>query len=233
MEGLILKYLFDYRLFLIFLTFLMLGFLTPTGLVAAEKNDKSAKRAAILMQKMQQDMQAQFEQEKTAMKTQFAQEKQQLEEKIETQQDTIRKLSSVEGKVRNLEAEQRKMSAEKTSIDTKQQQTQTQLEASSKALADIKAQYNQALAELKTNESQRKAQLANLGQTNKALKTCEEKNEKLYTFGNELIHIYEAPNGLASLKNKPEFFKSKEIEMENILQNQKDKIEAEHLSAVY
>jgi tRNA threonylcarbamoyladenosine modification (KEOPS) complex Pcc1 subunit len=227
------NYSLDYRLFVIFLTFFVLGLLTPSGVIAAEKNDKSAKRAAILMQKMQQDMQAQFEQEKSAMKAQFDQEKKQLEEKIEVQQDTIRKLGAVEGKVRNLEAEQRKISAEKSSIDTKQQQTQSQLEVSAKALADLKAQYNQVLAELKSNESQRKAQLVNLSQTNKALKTCEEKNEKLYTFGNELIHIYEAPNGLAHLKNKPEFFKSKEVEMENILQNQKDKIEAEHLSAIY
>lgn len=222
------------------------NFLIVSGLFAcmisssianAADDGKSAKRAALQLKKMQQEMQSSFEQEKAVLQQKLDEAVKQnktLEEQVASQADLIKKLSAsenaTEAKLRNLEVTQKKVSAEKNALDTQQQQIKQQLEATSKSLAELKTQYAQILNELKTNENQRKTQVVNISQTRKALEICQEKNAKLYAFGTDLIQIYEAPNGLARLKDKSDFFKSRSVELENILQDQQDKLDMERLS---
>ena len=219
------KYIISYKtLFLVILAF-AIGFIQPNIANAAEKKDKSARRAALMMQKMQQDMEA----EKAAMQGQFDTQKKELEDKLKIKDEEFLKidkqLTAEERKNKNLDAEIKKVSAEKVALETKLQQTQAQLETTQKSLADLNLQHNQALADLKFNDNQRKTLSTNLAQTTKAVNDCEVKNAKLHQFGTELIQIYDKPNEYASAMREEKFFQLKRVELENLLQSQQDKLD--------
>lgn len=92
------------------------------------------------------------------------------------------------------------------------------------------ANYNQAQDDLSINEKQRKTQLTNLANTNQALLACEAKNEKLYQYGLELINVYAEPDAFDRMMRDEIVTKLKHVELENILQEYNDKIDAERLS---
>lgn len=197
----------------------------PAIVFAAEKKDKSARRAQLMMQKMKQDMEA----EKAAMQTQFDTQKKELEDKLKSKDEEFvkldKKLATAERKNKNLEAEIKKINTEKTALETKLQQIQAQLEATQKTLADLKTQHNQALADLKFNDNQRKILSSNLAQTTKSVNECEEKNFKLHQFGTELIQIYDKPGVYEATMREERFFQLKRVELENILQNKRDHLD--------
>ena len=215
----------SYRiLFLLILSF-AIGFLQPNIASAEEKKDKSARRAALMMQKMKQDMEA----EKASMQVQFDAQKKELEDKLKSKDEELakldKKLSVAEGKNKNLESEVKKISGEKAALETKLQQTQAQLEITQKNLTDLKVQYQQAQADLKFNDNQRKTLSTNLAQTTKSVNECEEKNIKLHQFGTDLIQIYDKPNSYEAAMRKEQFFQLKRVELENILQNKQDSLD--------
>jgi DNA repair exonuclease SbcCD ATPase subunit len=208
-------------LFLIFLSF-AIGFMQPNTAFAAEKKDKAARRAQLMMQKMKQDMEA----EKAAMQTQFDTQKKELEDKLKMKDEEFNKqLANAERKNKNLEAEIKKVNAEKIALETKLQQTQAQLETTQKNLADLKTLHNQALVDLKFNDNQRKTLSTNLAQTTKAVNDCEVKNAKLHQFGTELIQIYDKPSTYEAAMRQEQFFQLKRVELENILQDKQDKLD--------
>jgi chromosome segregation ATPase len=193
---------------------------------AAEK-DKSARRAALMMQKMKQDMEA----EKAAMQTQFDTQKKELEDKLKSSDEELEKssklLATAERKNKTLEGEINKVTLKKETIDAKQLQTQAQLESTQKNFDDLKAQHQQAQADLKFNDNQRKTLSTNLATTTKSLDVCETKNAKLHQFGTELIQIYDKPGSYDAVMRKEQFFQLKRVELENILQNRQDQLNEE------
>lgn len=192
---------------------------------SAEKKDKAARKAALMMQKMKQDMEA----EKATLQAQFAIEKKTLEDqlKAETEAKAVaeKKLGAAETKVRNLNAELTKTSSEKAALDTQLTQTKATLETTETHLADLTTQHKKALADLAFNDGQRKTLSTNLAETTKSLNTCEDKNAKLYAYGKELIQLYDNPSLYESVMRKEKFFQLKRVELENILQNQQDKLD--------
>jgi len=208
---------------------LIVGFTYPYGANAAEKQDKSARRTAMMMQKMKQDA----EQDKANMQAQFDLQKKELEDKIKDKDMRLQKaeksLASAQHKIKKLEGEIVKANNEKAALTTKLQQTQATLETTQKNLAELKLQYSQAQADLKFNDNQRKTQSTNLAQTNKSLSICEDKNNKLHQFGSELISIYDKPSNYEAAMRKESFFQLKRVELENILQTYQDKLNDEHL----
>jgi DNA repair exonuclease SbcCD ATPase subunit len=204
---------------------MVISFSVPQLAFAAEKKDKSARRAALMMQKMKQDMEA----EKAAMQTQFDTQKKELEDKLKGKDDELvlldKKLISAERKNKNLEGEIKKVNTEKVALETKLQQTQALLETTQKNLADLTTQHNQALVDLKFNDNQRKTLSTNLAQTTKAVNDCEVKNAKLHQFGTELIQIYDKPSTYEAAMRQEQFFQLKRVELENILQDKQDKLD--------
>jgi chromosome segregation ATPase len=193
----------------------------------AEEKDKSSRRAALMMQKMKQDMEA----EKAAMQTQFDAQKKELEDKLKSSDDELVKvkklLSTAERKNKILQIEIKKVTLAKELVDAKLLQTQNQLEITQKKLDDLKVQYQQAQADLKFNDNQRKTLSSNLAQTTKSLDVCEAKNAKLHQFGTELIQLYEKPSTYEAVMRKESFFQLKRVELENILQDRQDQLNEE------
>jgi chromosome segregation ATPase len=208
------------------ITSLAITIVCSSNSYAAEK-DKSARRAALMMQKMKQDMEA----EKATMQTQFDTQKKELEDKLKSSDEELEKasklLATAERKNKALEGEIKKVTLAKEAIDAKQLQTQAQLETTQKNLDDLKTQYQQAQADLKFNDNQRKTLSTNLAQTTKSLDVCEVKNAKLHQFGTELIQIYDKPDSYNAVMRKEQFFQFKRVELENILQNRQDQLNEE------
>lgn len=192
---------------------------------AAEKKDKAARKAALMMQKMKQDMEA----EKAMLQAQFATEKKALEDQLKAETEAKataeKKLGAAETKVRSLNAELTKTNSEKAALDAQLTQTKATLETTQTNLTDLTVQHKKALADLAFNDGQRKTLSTNLADTTKSLNTCEEKNGKLYAYGKELVQIYDNPTLYESVMRKEKFFQLKRVELENILQNQQDKLD--------
>ena len=200
-----------------------------TGNTLAAEKDKSARRAAIMMQKMKQDMQAQMDADKATMQAQLDTQKKDFEDKIKSKDEELakqtKKLAAAERKNKSLEADIAKVTAEKVALDSKLQQTQSTLDTTQNNLAELKKQYAQAQADLKFNDGQRKTLSTNLAQTNKAMDECTIKNGKLHQFGTELIQIYDKPSTYDAAMRKEHFFQLKRVELENILQSKQDSLD--------
>ena len=204
---------------------MVITFAFPQSVNAAEK-DKSARRSALMMQKMKQDMQAQMDADKAVMQTQFDTQKKELEDKLTSKDEELaiqtKKLAAAERKNKSLEADIAKATTEKVALDSKLQQTQSTFDTTQNSLTDLKKQYVQAQADLKFNDNQRKTLSTNLAQTNKEMDECTIKNGKLHQFGTELIQIYDKPNSYDAAMRKEQFFQLKRVELENILQSKQD-----------
>jgi chromosome segregation ATPase len=219
------KFDLHFKVLLLLGTAFAIGFTLPNVADAAEKKDKAARRAQLMMQKMKQDMEA----EKATMQAQFDTEKKGFEDKLKTKDEELvaanGRLNLSEKKNKSLDSEVKKLSTEKASVETKQQQTQAELDTTKTSLADLKQQYQQAQTDLKFNDSQRKTLASNLSDTTKAMNSCEEKNTKLHQFGTDLIKLYDDPNSYEAAMRKEKFFQLKRVELENILQSKKDALD--------
>lgn len=201
---------------------------TPS--LAGEKKDKSAKRAAMMMQKLKQD----FEAEKTNLQTQFETEKKALSEKVGSaefaQQQLQGKLSSQVRKAQTLSADLDKVSSEKSALEKKQAETAQKLEMMEKKVAELSEQLSLAQKDLKVNEQQRGALAKQVAAKHQTWLECTDKNEKLYQVGQELIHIYDSPSTFKKAMRQETFFQLKRVELENILQDKQDELNAQHVS---
>lgn len=208
-----------------FIAILIAIFALPQTSNAAEKY-KSARRAALMMQKIQQDMQAQMDADKAAMQAQLDTQKKEFEDKLINKDEELakqtKKLATAERKNNALEANIAKETAEKVALDSKLQQTKSTLDTTQNNLADLKKQYAQAQIDLKFNDNQRKTLSTNLAQTNKEMDECTIKNGKLHQFGTEMIQLYDKPSTYEAAMRKEQFFQFKRVELENILQSKQD-----------
>ncbi|HYN54336.1 MAG TPA: hypothetical protein VES38_06495 [Methylotenera sp.] len=220
------KLIRSHKILCLLIASLAIGFISPDSVIAAEKKDKAARRAALMVQKM--------EQEKASMQAEFELQKKVLEDKLKASDEELQKVNTslvaAKRKVNHLETDLSKINAEKTALETKQLQTQTQLETTQTSLADLTVLYKLAQTDLKFNDNQRKTLSTNLAQTTQFLNTCEEKNTKLHQFGTELIKIYDIPNAYESVMRKEKFFQLKRVELENILQNRQDQLDDARVS---
>ena len=221
------------KIMFIFLLSFTVGLVSPSiADAAAEKKDKSAKRMQILMLKMKQDMEA----EKVALQAQFDSERKVLAEKQLKQEEEIaavnQKISALERKNNQLNNDVKKVSLEKSSVESAQKQTQAELATTKTALTEQKKLNAQAQADLKFNDNQRKTLANNLSDTTKAVNSCEAKNSQLHQFGSDLIKLYNNPSAYDAAMRKEKFFQLKRVELENILQAKQDSLDESKFSQI-
>lgn len=202
-----------------FLLSLSLLGLHSTAVMAAEKQDKAAKRAAILMQKMKQDLEA----EKSALQTQFEQEKKGLSQALDHAQTEQRSHSAkLQGQVKRnqqLQSDKQKLTQENEALSAQLKQLQTQLAEQGQQLEITQEALKVAKTDLDTNDRQRKALVAKVGASHQQLVSCEEKNSRLYNYGHELISLYDDASVYQKIMRSEPFFQLKRVELENLLQD--------------
>jgi chromosome segregation ATPase len=191
---------------------------------AAEKQDKAAKRAAILMQKMKQDL----ETEKSAMQAQFDQEKQGLSQALgEAQSSQKAHSAKLQGQVRRnqqLESDKQKLSQEKDALSSQLQQLQAQLTEQSELLETTQQKLKVAKSDMQTNDAQRKSLVAKVSTEHQQLLSCEEKNSRLYSYGHDLVDLYADASAYQRVLRAEPFFQLKRVELENILQGKQTQL---------
>ena len=210
------------RISSIILTFVLIG-MHVSG-TAAEKQDKAARRANILMQKMKQDMEA----EKSAMQTQFEQEKKNMSDALNQAQSAQRSHSAqLQGQSRRnqqLQAESNKLTQEKAALSAQLQQLQSQLAEQTQRLEATEQQLKSAKADLDVNDQQRKKLVANVSTAHQQLVSCEDKNSRLYAYGNDLVGLYADASTYQKIMRAEPFFQLKRVELENILQDKRTQL---------
>jgi chromosome segregation ATPase len=200
----------------------VLGMQAP--LQAAEKQDKAAKRAAILMQKMKQDMEA----EKTALQTEFEQEKKSMADALSNAKNAERahsaRLQGQAKRAQQLQAEASRLGSEKAALSSQVQQLQAQLAEQTQARESAEQQLRSARADLQVNDAQRKKLVSNVSAAHQQLVSCEEKNSRLYAYGNDLVGLYADASAYRKAMREEPFFQLKRVELENLLQSKRSQL---------
>jgi len=191
---------------------IVFGVLNATPALAEQ--DKAARRAAVLMRKMQMDMQAQIDQQMAEVEKQKAQ--------IAEQQAMIDELSEYKNTANSLVSAKRSLTKQNENLEAKQKETVTALEAANTLIEELNAKLKSTSEALAFSENQRKTILTNLSDSNQALNTCETKNKQLYAYGSELIDFYESPKAVEAITNKKSFLQSKRVVLDNLLQAEQD-----------
>ncbi|MCB5190610.1 hypothetical protein LG198_07720 [Methylobacillus arboreus] len=195
----------------------VLAFAVAVPAFAADK-DKAAKQQERRMRQMMQQVQA----EKEQLQTQFEQEKTQLKQEAEVEQAKSDELknSVANANRRNaaLNAELEALRKEKTALQTAGQALQAKLEETQQQLAN-------AEETILKGEAERSEMQAVIVRKQQQLNASNEKNAKLYNFGLQLIKIYERPSLYRQVMRDEPFTQLKRVELENILQEYKDKID--------
>ncbi|MCB5188717.1 hypothetical protein LG200_11975 [Methylobacillus caricis] len=186
-------------------------------IMAADK-DKAAKQQERRMRQMVQQVQA----EKDQLQTQFEQEKAKLQEETKAQEQ---KNSALQGSVAaanrksaELASELEALRKQKVELETLQQNTASTLESTQQKLAETLETNSKGAAE-------RKEMQAVLVNKQQQLNASNEKNARLYDFGLQLIKIYERPSLYKQVMRDEPFTQLKRVELENILQDYRDKID--------
>lgn len=216
---------------------LILGLLVMTAwhcampVWAADKPDKAAKRAAILMQKLKQDMEA----EKAALQTQMEQDKKRLAEQLGSVQSAQRthaaKLQGQLKRNQQLQADAERLQTEKSTLETQLLAVQTQLQQQQQQVAELNQQLSVAQASLGVNDTQRKKLVSNVSQMHQKLQSCEEKNSQLYAYGKSLVSLYDDASFYQKVMRQEPFFQLKRVELENVLQEKRDQLDASKVEA--
>jgi len=199
---------------------------------AAEKKDKAAREAQRRMALMKQQMEA----EKAELQAGFDKQKAELEGKVQESEKSAnaargslsaakRRHAELESELETLRKQKLELESAKLKSDASLAETREQLESTRKTLAETQR-------DLRTNESQRQALSKSLTQRDNNLASCTEKNNQLHAFGLELVKIYEKPSLYEAILRTERFTQIKRVELENILQDYRDKLDAQRVSSV-
>lgn len=184
---------------------------------AADK-DKAAKQQELRMRQMMQQVQA----EKEQLQSQFEQEKTKLQAETQAEQarnaELKNSIASASRKSAALGMELDALRKEKESLQVTGQALQVQLET-------IQQQLATAQETMRKGEAQRQEMQAVIVKKQQQLNASREKNDKLYDFGLQLIKIYEKPSLYQKVMRDEPFTQLKRVELENILQDYKDRID--------
>jgi hypothetical protein len=103
-------------------------------------------------------------------------------------------------------------------------QLQAQLAERSQLLEATEQQLKMAKADLDTNDRQRKSLVAKISASHQQLVSCEEKNSLLYSYGHELISLYDDASVYRKIMRSEPFFQLKRVELENLLQDKQARL---------
>lgn len=206
---------------------------------AAEKKDKAAKRMAQMMQKVQQEkaeMQAQFDKDKAALEEKVKKSEEETNKTKGSVAVATRKYKALAAELEALRASSEKeksdLEAQLRQSEASLQKTKTALEGTQKSLADMTQQYQSSQRDNKQGEAQRKELVSNLTRKAQQFNVCQEKNAKLYDFGQQLVKIYDKPSTYEAVVRTEPFGQVKRVELENILQEYRDKLDEQKVGAL-
>ena len=191
--------------------------IVASPLYAANKKDpaKEAQRRLQMQMKQVQDEKAAVEQEKAAL----GKELETLKKKTgEIESSVVRANRSRAAAEKEAEA----LKQGKIELSEKITQLEKQFSESQLSLRDTRQSLQQ-----ETSQKQRLEQ--NLGTRDKELGVCETKNKKLYQYQVELLNRAQQRGSFDALLENEPIVQMKRIEMENLMEEYRDKIDKEQI----
>lgn len=186
----------------------------PSASAAGSATDRNVKKERQMLRRMQQQLN-EMQQQKSALD----QEKTALEE-------TLKNASK--------ETESHKKSA--ASATAKASRLEKDIEAASREKAELGAQLKEAQKQNQELDLQRKqleqdlkVKAAALAKEGEQRNLCETNNGELYRIGRELVDWYTSKGPLNAILEAEPFTGMKSVEMENLLENYREKLETRHL----
>jgi chromosome segregation ATPase len=205
------------RLFCQGLTGLVLVILCQpaTNMAAASKDaHKDQKRERQALRRMQQQL-TEIQQQKSALdheKTVLEQAVKKTQNEIDTQK---RSTASIAAKARQLEKDIEAANSEKVEL-------RARLDEAVKQNHAVSAKRDRLEQDLKNNAGV-------LAKENKQRKLCESNNGELYRIGRELVEWYSNKGAFYAVLEAEPFTRIKSVEMENLLENYREKLEGQRL----
>jgi len=177
--------------------------------IAAEKKDKAASEAQRRVAMIKQQLEA----EKAELQVSFEKEKTELQGRMEQSEKagSTLKRHNVE-----LKQELETLRKEKAELEAAKLLTETMLA--------------EAQRDLNSNDEQRKELSKLLVLRDQSLAACNEKNARLHEYGLDLVKIYERPSLFKEVIRTEPFTQIKRVELENILQGYRDKLDEQQVS---
>ena len=184
----------------------------PAMATATATKDQKRERQAL--RRMQQQL-TEIQQQKSAVD----QEKTVLEDALKKTQNEIdvhkRSTASAAAKAHLLEKEIETANSEKAEL-------RARLDEAAKQNQAVSAQRDQLEQDLKTTASV-------LAKENEQRKLCETNNAALYGIGRELVDWYGRKGAFHAILEAEPFTRMKSVEMENLLENYREKLEGQRL----
>lgn len=106
-----------------------------------------------------------------------------------------------------------------------------QLAARNSALANSQSAYSAAASAASASASENAALKAQLASTNSSLASCQTKNTELFNLGNQILDAYSHKDDLfGSIADREPFTGLKRVQLENIVQDDQDKLLDNHIT---
>jgi chromosome segregation ATPase len=210
---------------------IFLAILVVQPAAAADKKDKAAREAQRRMAQMKQQMEA----EKAELQAGFDKEKAELLGKVEQGEKTSKalkgSLGAAQRRTAELTAELEALRKEKLVLEAAKMRTETTLLETRTTLESTRKILAETQRDLKSNEAQRKDLSKSLTQRDQWIAACSEKNTRLHDFGLQLIKIYDKPSTYEAVMRTEPFVQTKRVELENILQDYRDKLDEQKVTS--
>ncbi len=205
------------------LSFLLVAMTVSPAWAAKENREKQMLRR--LQQQMQQidQTRAQAEQEKATALSEKEAAENELEKTRSDTASTKRQLSSERSARSRIERELQAIQSERDALKTRLTDIEKQL-AESMALQRATAQT------LTQTESAKKQTLAQLAGKEQDLNVCQTHNGKLYGIGREMMQKYRDKSCADALAQSEPFTGLRKVEVENLLETWRDRLDKEKLS---
>jgi chromosome segregation ATPase len=117
------------------------------------------------------------------------------------------------------------------SVQTRQADLQGKFDDASARLATTSTRLSETAKALAALEAELAGTRQKLEQSQAANASCEDKNGKLYTYGQEVLDRYQHKGVWAALRQQEPVFGLKQVEIENVVQEYKLKMAAEKLKS--
>jgi septal ring factor EnvC (AmiA/AmiB activator) len=149
----------------------------------------------------------------------------------ETAERELEKFGATKRQLAGERAARRRMEAELEAVQTENQALKTRLADTEKQLADSVALQRATAQTLAQTESAKKHTDGELSGTVRDLQSCRTHNGSLYTLGREMMQKYRDKSCQDALAQAEPFTGLKKVEVENLLEIWRDRLDREKLGA--
>lgn len=191
---------------------------------AHAQEDKKASREREALKRAQQALR-QSEDENAALKT----EKAALEQKLAAATAAAGKLPAAEQEAKAAGQRAGGLARELTQAKQGGTELQAKLDDTAAKLVKLGQEHTEALRTIASRDSQIKQQQNTLMQTRGEITACEDKNLKLYTYGDELAQRYRQKSAFDALRQAEPFTGLEQARIDNVIEEYRDKLDAQKI----